>query len=564
MGCLDPVVAPEPAPPGAFDRPQALRFVGDLLVVTNSGFHREGWRPGSLTVVDPVSGTVVNRIETAWPNPTRLVVRGEALYVVDTGELDVADPHAPRTSPGGVETVPAGALGAAGRAARVLSLAPLSAPVDIAFVGDLAVATSAVRGQVAIVEGETVRLRTYAEGLGLGNVAAWRDLFLVTDFNSDALRVVDARGRLWDCAVDLGESPRDLEGPQSAAVLGDRLYVVLAISGALRAVELPALEDSEGCGAPTVETVVAPLGQVPNDLRAHGGRLYVVDSADHLVTAYDPTSGEAVRRWSMPPGSNPWHVDLSPDGRWMAVTEWAADAVRIFDLANDDTVGRRVGGEPDEVAAPPAPRPSGVVFADEVVDAPTSEGPFRDPRRAVNGVRGAGERAGGTDVFSLRPDERLVLRWSGRRVVDGPGADLVVFENAFRVDESAWFLDPVVVEVSRDGVTWVAFPHDYEADDETVYDPRPAAWSGFAGLGSVTLHEEDRPLDPFDRGAGGDAFDLADLEGAEGDAIRREGFVLVRLGGPGTNPDTGAAYPSDPVSNGPDIDGVYARVTAPE
>ncbi len=539
-----------------------MRFVGDLLVVSNSGFHRDGWRPGSLTVVEPESGTVVNRIGTAWPNPTRLVVRDDALYVVDTGELDVADPEAPHTTPGGIEVVPAGALRAAGQAARVQALAPLQSPVDVAFVGDVAVATSAVRGEVAVVTGEAVQTRKYADGLGLGNVATWRDLFLVTDFNSDALHVLDGEGRLWDCAVDLGEAPRDLEGPQSVAVLGDRLFVVLAISGALRAVDLQGLQDADGCGEPNVETVTAPLGQVPNDLRAHGGQLYIVDSADHVVTAYDPDSGEAVRRWSMPPGSNPWHVDISADGRWMAVTEWAADAVRIFDLKHGDTTGRRIGGAPDEVAEPPAPRASGVAYADEVIAAPSSEGPFRDVRRAVNGVRGAGTWAGGTDVFSLGTGERLVLRWSGRRVVDGPGADLAVFENPFQVDEDAWFLDPLVVEVSRDGETWVAFPHDYTADDEMVYDPRPSAWPGFAGLGPVTLHDERRPLDPFDPAAGGDHFDLADLPGAEGEAIRREGCVYIRLGAPGTNPDTGEPYPRDLVSNGPDIDGVYARATS--
>ena len=78
----------------------------------------------------------------------------------------------------------------------------------------------------------------------------------------------------------------------------------------------------------------------------------------------------------------------------------------------------------------------------------------------------------------------------------------------------------------------------------------------------MVLHEELRPHDPFDPAAGGDLFDLADLPPTPAtDAIRAEGVAYIRLGAPGTNPDSGEAFPRDPVSNGPDIDGVYARTT---
>ena len=562
LGACD-VADPPPEPPtrGAFDRPQALRFVGDLLVVGNTGYDPDGWRDGSLTIVDPATGEVLHRIPTTWRNPSRLVVHGDLLHVVETGELVVDDPDAPHTTEGGLESIPVARLQGTDRAPDQRSLASLTAPLDLAFVGDVALATSAVRGEVAVIT-DGLEMHRYAEGLGLGNVVTWRELFLVTDFNTDRLHIFDRDGERWPCAVDLGESARDLEGAQSVAVLGDRLFVVLALSGVVRAVDLTALANVDGCGEPTIETVVAPLGQVPNDLRAHGGRLYVVDSADHHVTAYDPDSGEALQRWSLPPGSNPFHVDLSADGRWMAVTEWAADAVRVFDLAADERTGRRIGGAPDEVAPAPARRSDGVALADVVIDAPTGDGPFRDPRRAVNGVRGAGEFAGGTDVFSLNHDERLVLGWTARRVLDGPGPDLAVFENPFRTGDANWFLDPVVVEVSADGEAWVAFPHDYRAADELAWSDDAADWSGFAGLRPVVLHEELRPHDPFDPAAGGDLFDLADLPPTPAtDAIRAEGVAYIRLGAPGTNPDSGEAFPRDPVSNGPDIDGVYARTT---
>ncbi len=52
------------------------------------------------------------------------------------------------------------------------------------------------------------------------------------------------------------------------------------------------------------------------------------------------------------------------------------------------------------------------------------------PRRTVNGVYGAGLHAGSLDVFSLDFDSDgsnyIILRWSGRKVVDGNGIDFIV------------------------------------------------------------------------------------------------------------------------------------------
>ncbi|GAB4196206.1 MAG: hypothetical protein OHK0013_03210 [Sandaracinaceae bacterium] len=217
--------------------------------------------------------------------------------------------------------------------------------------------------------------------------------------------------------------------------------------------------------------------------------------------------------------------------------------------------------------------------ADVVVDAPGAgtEG-FADPARATNGVRGGGELAGSLDVYSLdyRARPSITLAFSGGVVVDGPGADIVVFENGFReIGRDAWFMDPIVVEVSPDGVEWLAFPHDYVAEDETRYEPRPTAWRGFAGLSPVLLHAETNPVDPFDTTrAGGDAFDLATLgTGSRDDAearalaerVRAEGVAFLRLTSAAllTNPDTGLPYPRDPISDGADIDGVAARHVVP-
>ncbi len=219
---------------------------------------------------------------------------------------------------------------------------------------------------------------------------------------------------------------------------------------------------------------------------------------------------------------------------------------------------------------PDASGPSMGEGANEVVEAPGASGVgFGDPARATNGVRGGGDHAGGQDVYSLGlpPGENtsLTLRWSERRVMNGPGADFVVFENGFRQRGSdAHFMDLMVVQLSLDAERWVSFPHDYITVDEHVFVADPEAWQGFAGRWPTLLHEETNPVDPFwTERAGGDPFDLDELpdDGGLATRIRNEGFVYIRLvAAPALmNPDTGEPFARMAISDGPDIDGVVAR-----
>lgn len=209
----------------------------------------------------------------------------------------------------------------------------------------------------------------------------------------------------------------------------------------------------------------------------------------------------------------------------------------------------------------------GTALGTEIIEAPGATGDgTRDPTLAINGVRGAGLGSGSLDVYSLGPgaDAFVVIGFDGQRFPDEAGAELVVFENAFEIGAGPYrFMDPVVVEVSTDGATFVAFPHAYSAPDPSQWSADPTHWQGFAGITPVLLNEDEMPGDPFDAMAsGGDAFDLSDLPaGAESDRIRLEGFAFVRLTSARRfqDPNTGAPYPRDPVSDGPDIDGLYAR-----
>ncbi len=107
--------------------------------------------------------------------------------------------------------------------------------------------------------------------------------------------------------------------------------------------------------------------------------------------------------------------------------------------------------------------------------------------------------AGSMDVASLGCAGRITLAFDPPAIVDGPGPDFLVFENAFRTGEET-FAEPARVLVSDDGEQWAAF--DCIVDGAGTWPP-----SGCAGIEPV-LAEGDPATDPAT--AGGDAFDLAD------------------------------------------------------
>jgi hypothetical protein len=165
-------------------------------------------------------------------------------------------------------------------------------------------------------------------------------------------------------------------------------------------------------------------------------------------------------------------------------------------------------------------------FADAVVDFTPGEGAGfgqdRLPDVVLGPPVGGGEERGGTDVLSLGRGGRIVLGLDEPGIVDGDGVDLLVFENAF----AGWW-ETGEVAVSDDGVTWHAWP----------CDPSSEGALGCAGTHPV-LSRPDDGVDPTDpEAAGGDPFDLADLD-------LPDGFVgrFVRVVDSGTNELDGLGY----------------------
>jgi len=152
-------------------------------------------------------------------------------------------------------------------------------------------------------------------------------------------------------------------------------------------------------------------------------------------------------------------------------------------------------------------------FADRVVrfePGPGSGfGQDRMPDIVLGPPQGFGSGAGSFDVVSLGSGGIIELELTDIVAIDGPGVDLLVFENAFTN-----FVEVGLVAVSDDGLDWREFGCD------------PANFDGgCAGVGPVYSNSENglSPIDPSV--AGGDGFDLFDV------GLTRARFVRIRDSG---------------------------------
>lgn len=116
--------------------------------------------------------------------------------------------------------------------------------------------------------------------------------------------------------------------------------------------------------------------------------------------------------------------------------------------------------------------------------------------------QGAGNAQGSTDVVSLGHLGTIVVGFAPNAIVDGPGPDFVVFENAFNIggDPTNVYAEPGEVSVSDDGVVWHTFPctttmAPYQATCAGIHPVYSSAASGISPL--------DYPA------CGGDGLDLA-------------------------------------------------------
>ncbi len=157
------------------------------------------------------------------------------------------------------------------------------------------------------------------------------------------------------------------------------------------------------------------------------------------------------------------------------------------------------------------------------------------PEAVLGPARGGGCCGGSLDVVSLGNGGSIVLGF-GRTILDGPGADFVVFENPFEFGNSL-YAELATVEVSVDGTDWRAFPCTAST----------APYGRCAGWHPVFLDGVEGAVVPSN--AGGDPFDLAEVGLVEAKFVR----VTDR---PDLDPPDGGAFDLDAVGivHGSDCD----------
>lgn len=154
------------------------------------------------------------------------------------------------------------------------------------------------------------------------------------------------------------------------------------------------------------------------------------------------------------------------------------------------------------------------------------QGGRRLPEVVLGLPQGGNEFAQSLDVLSLGTGGSLTLGFLDNAIIDLPGDDFRVFENAFRNSPSAVFREAAYVEASEDGTTFYRFPVAYtdgtpatssELQATPVFDSQ-----GLFGLAGLTpgLSHPDNGIDPRGPDAGGDGFDLAAIGLREARYIR--------------------------------------------
>lgn len=180
-----------------------------------------------------------------------------------------------------------------------------------------------------------------------------------------------------------------------------------------------------------------------------------------------------------------------------------------------------------------------VAYATKVVSRSVGEnggyGEEKLPDVVLGPPHGGGCCANSLDVYSLGNAGEIILGFDVA-IVDGPGVDFLVFENAFEIagDPTNILAEPAEVSVSEDGATWTVFPCT-----ATAYP-----YGACAGWHPVYASPE-QPVDPaHPEAAGGDPFDLATI------GVKKARFVRIR--------DASSKIPAKAPTAGFDLDAIAA------
>lgn len=265
-------------------------------------------------------------------------------------------------------------------------------------------------------------------------------------------------------------------------------------------------------------------------LDAHRGEaVVVVDGADARVHRIGLSDGAVHGASSGAPASISARADGTllasmPDGIWSLggradehLTGWTASTIVALPLAR----------------WPMVLEPSNAwIGATTPLEPGVTDGVYGAPHGA--GTRG--QNADPTDLATLPNGASLVVELDGIELVDGPGADLVVFENPFEVGRGLHrWMEPGTL-VLRSGQSRQPVPTVVDDTVPADVSGDPARYrAGVFGVVPVRANPDRGDHVPGHAGAGGDPFDLADVALPSADA-----FELVDIEGDGFSPDVDA------------------------
>jgi hypothetical protein len=220
-------------------------------------------------------------------------------------------------------------------------------------------------------------------------------------------------------------------------------------------------------------------------------------------------------------------------------------------------------------AAPAAADP----FLDHVVAfQPVPGGGYGSAAAVLGPPLGAGACQGSLDVLSLGLGGSIVVEFRDNVVVDRPGPDFTVFENAFLTGGTQTglpFAEPGAVSVSADGVRFFPFP--CQATAAPYYPGCAGVYPVFADSAAEALVPSTAPIASLvgvpvgpactgfvpPAGSGGDAFDLSAVGLSAARFVRIDGGLLKPAleGKAGFDLDAIAAVHSVERAGAPDADG---------
>ena len=203
-------------------------------------------------------------------------------------------------------------------------------------------------GELSIVDLETgAVVRTVAVGKEPEGVRLRPDraAVYVTSESEHEVTVVDTTSGAVLSRIAVGWRPRDVVFSAD----GTRAYVSSEHGGSVAVVDVAA-------GA-IVQTITLPAGSLPMGLALSPGdeRLYVANGRARTVSVVDLAAGQVVADVRV--GARPWGIGLTSDGKFLYTANGPSNDVSVIDTASLNVVATiRVGATPWGIAVGPAPR----------------------------------------------------------------------------------------------------------------------------------------------------------------------------------------------------------------